>query len=390
MKLINNDIMLKTFQIDDSISGISLDSRKKADLFFCIQGNHYDGHDFAQNAIYNGFKYIVASKPVNIPNDHVIYVNNVEEYMIKLTKNVRNQLNSTVIAITGTAGKTSTKEQMKFAFSERKVLASPESYNTIYGLALTICNIQNIPDYLILEAGTSHPGEMEELARIIKPHYSIITSIGAGHIEHFRDIEHIAEEKSQLLQYTSKYAFFPEICEKYCPANLSNQISQQNDDIYEQNAFPIMKIAKMENLINASNNIKNYSPSKGRNNIVKLNKDNINFSMIDGSFNCNPISLQASIKQLMKFPGKKIAVLGEMKELGDYAEQYHHADYDVDHLLLLGDIWKTSKGKIFNYYEELCKYLEGIMEEGAVILLKGSNSTDVKLISKYLEDHYGI
>lgn len=389
MGLISREIMRETFNIDVTVNSISLDSRIKADIMFCIQGKHLDGHDFAKAALTNGFKYIVAEKDLDIPTSHLIRVDNVIKSLKKLTYNVRKKLNATVIAITGTAGKTSTKEQMRCAFAEKNTLASPSSYNTIYGLALTICNLEYDPQYLILEVGISHPGEMKELAEMIQPDYSIITSIGAGHIGNFRNIEHIAEEKSQLLQYTKKFAFFPEICTKYCPSSLKYQIITPQNNTYEQNMIPIIKIAEMENLTQVKQNMKNYSVLKGRNNIVQLTKNGENFTIIDGSYNSNPLSLEISMKQLMQYPNKKIAVLGEMRELGNYSAEYHRVDYDVDHLLLLGDIWASPNGKIFTHYEKLCKHLDQIIEKDVIILLKGSNSTDIKLIAEYLEENYG-
>ncbi len=383
--------MEKTFNITDEAYGLAIDSRKvkNGDIFFCIKGSVNDGHDFAQQAIDSGAKYIVAHKKLPYFSEKIIYVNNTDDALIELTKNVRQSLNTTVIGITGTAGKTSTKEQILCAFQSKKTIITPASYNTIYGLGLTICNLKEDPEYLVLELGISAVGEMEILASIAKPDYSIITTIGAGHIGFFNDIDHIAKEKSVILKHTKKHAIFPKICLKYCPKHLNYSLHNGNtNSIQEYNEFPILEIAKLEQISNAAVNIKNYKPSKGRNNIVTLSKNGKKFTIIDGSFNSNPVSLKAAITQLQSYSNRKIAVLGEMRELGNYTEKYHKVDFDVDILLLLGK-WDSKKGMIFQKYEEVCHHLDNIVKEGDVILLKGSYSTDIQLIVKYMEEIYG-
>ncbi|QEK38355.1 UDP-N-acetylmuramoyl-tripeptide--D-alanyl-D-alanine ligase [Candidatus Cytomitobacter primus] len=418
-KLITPNIMKKTFQINhnvsNTISGISIDSRivQSGEIFFCIKGAVNDGHEFAQDALGKGAEYIVSEKNLDIPQDKLIKVENVQNALIQLTQNIRNNLKATVIAITGTAGKTSTKEQMISAFSDQNIIATPASYNTIYGLALTICNLTSDPEYLILELGINNPHEMDILSSIASPHYSIITTIGPGHIGNFENIDHIAQEKSYLLKYTQRHAFFPLICEKYCPRNLQFTITDSNSslnsdsqvqnskifsinhDIHKQNAVPILLIAEQENIQNAHNNISNYKPSKGRNNILKLSKNskrtlenNDVFTIIDGSFNSNPTSLNASIAQLQSYPNRKIAVLGEMGELGEYTAQYHNVDFGVDILILLGEKWTSKTGIILQNYKQICDYLDKIIRKDDIILLKGSNSTDIKLVVKYLEEQY--
>ncbi len=390
---ISKKTMKEIFGVSDTASGLSIDSRKvhKGNVFFCIKGNKLDGHEFAEQAFQKGAKYVVAHRKLSLSEKYmkyIIYVNNTDNALIKLTENVRQSLTSLVIGITGTAGKTSTKEQMLCAFQDVDVIATPESYNTIYGLALTICNLPHIPEYLILELGINKPGEMEQLAAIANPDYSIITNIGQGHIENFKDLKHIAQSKSIILNHTKKHAIFPEICKQYCPKNLQYTINDcPFNDIKEYNSFSIMHIAKLENIPNASINIKTFQFSKGRNNIKILSKENQEFTIIDGSFNSNPISLERSIQQLQSYSERKIAVLGEMKELGDNTKKYHDVDFNVDILILLGE-WSSITGIIFKDYKKVCSHLDMIIREGDVILFKGSNSTDIKLIVQYIENKY--
>ncbi|USO00824.1 MAG: UDP-N-acetylmuramoyl-tripeptide--D-alanyl-D-alanine ligase [Alphaproteobacteria bacterium] len=382
---------------DNSYSvGISINSKTTLpnQIFFCIQGAKVDGHEFANEAIAKGASYVVASKNIhNIDQSKLIIVDSVEQKLSQITNYLLTQQKAIVIAVTGSAGKTSTKQMLQHVFQNYDSIASEGNYNTIYGIALTVCNAEHIPHYYILELGISHPGEMELMAKTVQPTYSIITNIGPAHLQHLHDVETIAKEKSVLLKFTKTKAFFPEICKKYCPKNLDYEITDDTkyQDFNEANKYPVLQVAKVENISNAEQKLATFKNTSRRNNLLKFTKANQSFTLIDSSYNSNPVSLKASLKQLSTFPNRKIAVLAEMKELGHESQLYHQqvdTYINADMVLLLGEIWQHNQGIKFNDSHELCKFLDNTIENGDVILVKGSNSTDAHLIVQHIYATY--
>ncbi|QEK39246.1 Mur ligase family protein [Candidatus Nesciobacter abundans] len=441
--IFSKEIFFKTFGFYPSkqFSGIEIDSRKvkPGNIFFCIKGKINDGHDFAKEALEKGASYIVVSKPISIAfpapesiqdthtklsphnasfnhglvykteliKENQILTKDTEEVLTRLLINLRNSIKSTILAITGSCGKTSTKEKILCAFKEKDILGTPGNYNTILGLAIFLSSIEKEPEYLALELGINKPNEMDEISAIIKPHYSIITSIGPAHIGNFKNVNHIRSEKLKIAKHTQKITFVPKDTNKAIIETLNCSVIKEEDlksktlDSLADQDFThnaILKISDEEKLKHARKNIKSYSTPKGRNNLVKIKFDDKEITLIDGSYNCNPMSLQFSLSKLESFSIynckkeniRKIAIIGEMKELGKHTQKYHELDLNFKGLLILleetPNLWKTKKGMIFKDWVQICHFLKQNIQDKDVILAKGSNSTDIKKITQWIED----
>ena len=185
--------------------GVKIDSRncKKQNLFVAIKGKHKDGHDFIKDAKKNGASYFIGSKKYKIKN--YIKVKNSFTFLNKLAILKRKILSAKIIAITGSAGKTSLKTILGKILSDYgNTYYSPKSYNNHYGVPLSLCNLEINHKYGVFEIGMNKPGEIEKLSKIVKPKISVITNIAEAHIENFKNLFGIAKEKSQIISNTEK------------------------------------------------------------------------------------------------------------------------------------------------------------------------------------------
>ena len=183
-------------------SGISFDSRKinKGDLFIALPGKR-DGHDFIKAAFDRG---AAAAMVTNIPKgldeeDRLLVVDDVMKALVRMAKTARNESKATFIGITGTSGKTSTKDMGGLVFkSFGKTHFSEKSYNNILGCSLTLATIPKDTEYVLVEIGTNSLGEIAELSKLVKPDHVIITDVSVGHIEGLKSLDNIVEEKASI------------------------------------------------------------------------------------------------------------------------------------------------------------------------------------------------
>ena len=183
-------------------TGISFDSRtiKKGDLFIALPGKR-DGHDYLQAAFDNGaVAAIVSKKPKDFnENDKLLIVDDVMKALVRMAKISRNESEAIFIGITGTSGKTSTKDMGSLVFkSFGKTHFSMKSYNNILGCSLTLATIPKDARYVLVEIGTSSLGEIEELSQVVKPDHLIITDVSIGHIEGLKSLDNIVDEKASI------------------------------------------------------------------------------------------------------------------------------------------------------------------------------------------------
>lgn len=189
---------------DADFCGVSIDSRavQPRQAFVAIRGDRFDGHDFAASVARQGVACIIAERPLMLPSDNtvpVLVVDNTVDALATLASWYRNQLSATVIAITGSAGKTTTRSILHQAISRRyRCHQAVKSFNNHIGLPLTILGASSDDQILLLELGTNHPGEIEPLARIAKPNAACITLIGPAHLEGFGSLENILREKASI------------------------------------------------------------------------------------------------------------------------------------------------------------------------------------------------
>ncbi len=360
-----------------TFTGVSIDSRTIAlgELFVAIKGNNHDGHAFAEAVVEQGIKGIVINKQKagellcdKLKNQDVfcIEVDNTTKALGDLAAYNRTRADVSVVAITGSNGKTSTKE-MANAIVSRKfdTLSTTGNLNNEIGLPLTLLKLCSSQKWAVLELGMNHPGEIARLAEICKPDIGIITNIGRGHLEGLKTIEGVMNAKGELLdgikpdgtailnaddervmclaRKTTRNVIYFGLSENALikassvevDKNLTSFVLKLPDDSIRvelnapgrfmvSNALAAASVGYFLNLSaqEIKSGLENFAPVKGRMNITTLQNG---VTIIDDSYNANPDSMEAAIKSLAGLKGKNRGALvaGDMLELGIYSETLH-------------------------------------------------------------------
>jgi UDP-N-acetylmuramoyl-tripeptide--D-alanyl-D-alanine ligase len=369
--------------IPRDFSGAFLDSRKvrPGSLFVAIKGKNVDGRNFIPQALANGAVGVIEG----------------EDNLRLAAKEYRSSLSATVIGVTGSVGKTTTKEFLRVFFSAiGKTHATEENYNNHIGLPLTILNAPRDSEFVILEMGMNHPGEIEFLCDIASPHVGVISSIGSAHLEYLGSRRAIAEEKAVLFSYASHLCTAPadvafgDVLEKasralYVPAKAEPWLRETVLKIIPgehnvSNAAAAFEAAKSFGLTkeNAIDALKNFSLPGNR--WRRMEKDGIYF--IDDTYNANLEAMEAALKTFaaMKTNGRKIAVLGDMFELGDESESIHAKVFALAHSLpidlvvAVGTVSSKVGGCKISYPDtQSAKDVFAYLQNGDTVLLKASN-----------------
>ncbi len=361
-------------------SGISFDSRtiNKGDLFIALPGER-DGHDFVQAAFDNGAAAAMVSKePKGFnENDKLLIVDDVMKALVRMAKVSRNESKAIFIGITGTSGKTSTKDMGSLVFkSFGKTHFSMKSYNNFLGCSLTLATIPKDTKYVLVEIGTNCLGEIAELSQLVKPDHVIITDVSIGHIEGLKSLNNIVDEKASICygQKEKGIAIIPRGIEKFSKLKtkvqgfgshiisfgeeecsdvrisdievyrntITSRILDQERNVwnikletagkhYIKNAAALLTLvcSLKLNPAEAILALEKWSPLAGRGQVTEIKFKNdynkISIHLIDESYNANPSSVKSSLETLVCiFTSKKInyhqprriAVLGDMLELG--------------------------------------------------------------------------
>jgi UDP-N-acetylmuramoyl-tripeptide--D-alanyl-D-alanine ligase len=414
---------------------ITTDTRniKSGDIFFALKGDNFNGNLFAEKAIELGAKYVIIDEGQSISESHIL-VEDVLTYLQQFARHHRNQFNIPFVGITGTNGKTTSKELIN-AILERqyKVAYTHGNLNNHIGVPLTILNIPVDTEIAIIEMGASHKGNIEELCNIANPSHGVITNIGKAHLEGFGDESGVLSTKSELYQYliakngiiwlneqddtltkklkelnfqTNYYNgenSLVQLDSYNCNPFLSCQFKHQGK-LYpiqsklfgEYNALNIcLAIAigvhfKME-IEDCIKGIENYTPSNNRSEIKTTTKGN---TIILDAYNANPSSLTLACNSFFNSTlANKHVILGDMLELGEVSTQEHR---DLLNTLpteasafLVGKEFKQleSEFKHFNFYtsnSELIEDLEQSPLENASFLIKGSRGIKLENVVQYL------
>ncbi|MBK7105822.1 MAG: UDP-N-acetylmuramoyl-tripeptide--D-alanyl-D-alanine ligase [Ignavibacteriae bacterium] len=418
-----------------SVSSVSTDTRtiKKNSLFVAIKGKNFDGHNYINEAINKGASAIVVNRKkialldnVDLP---IISVKNTVMAYGELANIWRNKFSRKVISITGSNGKTTTKEMVSHLLSSKyKIHKTILNNNNNIGVPLTILSTPKNVDFIVLEHGTNHFGEIEYTAKIAQPDFALITNIGSSHLEYLKSVEKVFEEKVKLFDFVKEDGnIFLNADDKILRNQIKirknaltfgsnknvdvnyNILGITNDSKYKIKiegfnksltlTIPLLGKANVQNLITAItvclklglskndiiNSIKTLQPVKGR----LFEFDYKNFTIIDDTYNANPESVKNAVEVLSNFTKRKnkILVLGDMFELGEDAKQIHtNLAENIKHakINLLISIGKNTKylndsiklGNLSRFHfdnrKKMNSFLETLNYGDSVILVKGS------------------
>jgi UDP-N-acetylmuramoyl-tripeptide--D-alanyl-D-alanine ligase len=392
------------------------DTRKpiKGAMFFALQGKGFNGNLFASKAIEQGASFVVVDQMIDsLPIEKTVFCNNVLKTLQELANFYRKKSSAKILAIGGSNGKTTSKELLyKVLSSKFKTHATPGNFNNHIGLPLTLLSMPLDTEIAIVEFGTNQLGDISELCQIAEPDFGVITNIGKEHLEGFGSEEAIAKEESSLFDYLLKKNGVPFINQddkwlfSMSKRFLDFRYFSVSDFIVES-SVPQIKLKTMTNVTfnsqlagihNVSNialaraigiyfgieesiissSIASYSPSNMRSQWIH-HKDNLIYM---DAYNANPSSMEAALNVLKDLPNDKtkIAILGDMFELGDYSYTEHKSIYDMARGLNIDVIYTVGKefSKVNlskNSFEEtvdLKNHIEKNNLQNSYILLKGS------------------
>jgi UDP-N-acetylmuramoyl-tripeptide--D-alanyl-D-alanine ligase len=414
---------------------INTDSRKieKGDIFVALKGENFDGNKFAEEALKKGAIACIVDD-TNLKNEKFILVADGLKALQKIGKYRRRNSKTKFVAITGSVGKTSTKEMIHAILASKyKSYKTEGNFNNHIGLPLTLANMPDDIEYAVIEMGMNHAGEIAELVRIGNPDIAAITWVGESHIENLGSRKNIAYAKAEIFEWLTQngsavipadndfYELLQEVAEKNAVNNIfafGNKVNSVNQKangceafIGEENIFiknSILENHILNNILLAITvaNICGISPSdsvkalekleavKGRGKKIKL-KNGV--TLIDDSYNASPTSMKLALDKLGKEKAKrKIAALGIMKELGEFSKKYHEelAEHiaGIDTVLTCGKDMKFLHDKIKNnpsnkHFEDinaLQNYIDSELKPDDLILLKGSHGSNIYKIAEKL------
>ncbi len=419
---ITNGIVLNNFK-NYKINNIVTDSRKvkKRDLFIALKGNKYNGHDYINNIKCSG---IIIDEDINITtNVPVIKVESTYDVLYKLGSFFRNTYNIPLIGITGSNGKTTTKELLSYILeSKYNVLKNIDNHNNLIGVSETLFKLNKKIDIAVIEMGMNHSGEISKLSCMCKPNTGIITNIGSSHIGLLKSKKNIYKAKLEIKDGLSGNIivngddkYLKKIKNSYkCGRCYYNDLIAYN--IYSNNELlefsiyldkeyrvifnnpgihfvndillaikvSLMYDIDMDTIINRINSFKMVD---NRMNIKHFK----NFTIIDDCYNANYESMVGGLNVLKNIKDDKIIILGDMLELGKYSFRYHFKlnlilnKIDNKKVLTVGKYTKYIKGIHFNNNKELINYLKNMDLNNKYIYLKGSHGMHLEEIKDYLD-----
>ena len=399
---------------------ISTDTRKleKGNIYLPLRGENYDGHNFIDKALEIGAKgYFTQDKfKVNKKADFILYVENSLVAYLKLANYIRNKINPIVIAITGSSGKTTTKEMLFSVLSTTcKTHKTYLNHNNEIGLCQTMFTMPDDCEAVVVEMGMRNLGEIELLSSYCKPDVGIITNIGSAHVERLGNLKNIAIAKCEIAAGLKKEGVFISPDSSKIKDNLNyvgEKIFTKYDDVknvkisvsyseftYEntnyvlnvegdyniENALLVIEAAKKLNIStqNIQKGLLNYKPIEKRWEVSEIK----GLTFINDSYNANPESMKAVLKTFLSvYKPPLVLVLGNMGELGKDEIAYHKeigeflCSYQGVKLLTVGNLAKyilrnsTLEGVEFETNFECAKYILDNIEKGSTILLKASRA----------------
>ena len=418
---------------DDEINFFSQDSRQMTNggMYIPLKGERFDGHNFIESAFLTGAQAIISEKDVNYEDKIVIKVKDTHQALKDMASYLRNHRPVKVVGVTGSVGKTSTRDMVYSVVKQKyKTLKTEGNYNNEIGLPLTILRYHD-EEVLVLEMGMNHLQEMSRLSMIARPDIACITNVGTAHIGELGSRENILKAKLEIINGMKEG---------------STLIINQDNDMLQTVELPHLNVVRVgkgkEASIQASHIVLEETkssfeveyqgkkeiievPVQGEHNIsnaliaiavgielnisledikkgiqeFKLTKNRMDIleknhkTVIDGTYNASVDSMKSSIDVLANYKKRKVAILADMLELGDYSQQLHEkvgsyvASKGIDILVCVGKeakyIYQKARESMKDVYyfesnQEVIARLDELLKEDDVILVKGSHSMNLK------------
>tara|TARA_B100001013_G_scaffold191467_1_gene115597 strand:+ start:460 stop:1812 length:1353 start_codon:yes stop_codon:yes gene_type:complete len=425
-----------------NINGISIDSRsiEKGNIFIALKGPSFDGHNYLREAEKKGASSFVVEKVFDSRKTYIL-VEDTYKFLDDLAIKRRNDFRGKLVSVTGSNGKTTTKEIIySLLSSEGRCHKTLDNKNNNIGVPLTLSTLEKDLDFSVIEIGTNSPGEINDLSEIVKPDVAVITNVTPSHLEGFGSIDKIAEEKGFILDHIQEggVAVLPRdsrFFEKWKKRTRKNKIISFGLDKKSDIVLNNTEIDVLNNLM--SFNIE-YSDTKLRcqmhgiaahnamnacaalavgmalnldltkiclnlskvdfpNRRLSIHKALKNSLVIDDSYNANPESMKRSLDVIKNLTDKKrIFIAGQMEELGLKEALFHeqvcaYAKGKVEEFLCVGELWEGGLkhlpkiGKCFKSKDDLFDYISENITEDLVFLVKGSRASGMEFIADKLK-----
>ncbi|WP_319500895.1 UDP-N-acetylmuramoyl-tripeptide--D-alanyl-D-alanine ligase [uncultured Draconibacterium sp.] len=410
---------------------VSTDSRKIENgcIFFALKGANFNGNKYAHDALKKGAAYAVVDEAEYATDDKILPVDDVLTTLQQLAHHHRKQLGLPILAITGTNGKTTTKELISTVLAKKfKVSFTQGNLNNHIGVPLTLLAMDKNTEFGVVEMGANHPGEIADLCKIADPDFGIITNIGRAHLEGFGSFEGVIKTKGELYDYLGEKngvvfynadnklleeigealpkrisygkenaSFTGETIQSppflHVKANFKKGVLYLNSNLIGDFNFEnILAAACIGNYFDVDpleiqQAIKEYHPTNNRSQLI--NKGELKIIM--DAYNANPTSMAASIESFLEnLKGDKYLILGDMLELGEYSEDEHTKIVElipeslkVSTFLVGKEFSKVNTGegiKSFIQVDDLCGYLKNEPIKNGNILIKGSRGIQLEKV----------
>jgi UDP-N-acetylmuramoyl-tripeptide--D-alanyl-D-alanine ligase len=398
-------------------------------LFFALKGPSYNANKFAIDALTKGAAYAVVDEEKYILDDRYILVDDVLTSLQKLANHHRKNLNCPVIAITGTNGKTTSKELLYRVLKQKfNTSATKRNLNNHIGVPLSLLSIKKDTEYAIIEMGANHIDEIAFLCTIAEPSVGVITNVGKAHLEGFGSLDGVLKAKTELFSYLgiNKGVVFTKDNQQnlleLVPSTSVNftygQISSSSFTIKNEGAQPFLHVSVDDTIIkskligdynfdnialsiaigsyfgveleNIKTAIESYSPTNNRSQLIKTERNTI---LLD-AYNANPMSLEKAILNMMHIEhDNKVLILGDMFELGEDSKIEHiniinHClSSEFTEVYLVGEAFTSANKTKYPCYtstEILLKSLQELKLNGAFILIKGSRGMKLEQLVEVL------
>ncbi len=407
----------------DCNSIIDIDSRSisKGSIFFAIKGENFDGNKFADEALKKGSKIaVIDSNEINFnKNDNIIKVDDSLKALQNLALYHRKRLKSKILAITGSNGKTTSKELIHSILSTSYKTTSTEgNLNNHIGVPLSLLKIKGDTEFSVIELGANNFGEIDFLTKMAEPDYGYITNFGKAHLEGFKNISGVIRAKTELYNWliinnkililnyddpeqikfksSNHFSFGSKLESKYMFEIIEsdNVIVKCNNMVYESSLYGDYNFSNVCSAIAIGlefgidpklirEKLKNFSSKNNRSEIIKINNKNV----ILDAYNANPTSVEFAIQSFIKNKGTKALVLGDMFELGENSEIEHKKiidiadEFNIDRCIFIGEeFFKLKQDSVKNIFfktkEDFYELGDIIREEN--ILIKGSRGMQME------------